>query len=325
MKNTTVAVLRGGPSTEYDTSMKTGQSVISALQNSLYNTKDIIVTRQGQWLVDGFHKEPEQALFGVDVVFIALHGAYGEDGTVQRILDRLYIPYVGTKAYASSLAMNKYIAKDHLKKLSIKLPRHMRITAEGISDPLQTAQSITNVFGKQYIVKPTSGGSSFGIKRASNMQELGVVIAELSAIYPDLLVEEYIHGTEATVGIIEDYRDQALYDLPAVEIIPTSDEDFFTTEAKYNGSTNEICPGRFTKTQKQLLTQAAREIHTTLGLRHYSRSDFIVTDDDIYFLEVNTLPGLTTESLFPKALQAVGGTPDDLVHHLVTQALLPAV
>ena len=325
MKNITVAVLRGGPSVEYETSMETGLNVLTALHNSLYRTKDIIVTKEGQWLLDGFHKSPEQALFGVDVVFIALHGFYGEDGTVQRILDRLYIPYIGSRAYPSTLAMNKELAKGHIKNLSVATPRHMRVTAAGVSSPLKMAESITRLFGEQYIIKPLSGGSSFGTRKARNVQELGVAITDLIAEYPDLLIEEYIEGREATVGIIENYRDQLLYDLPVVEIIPPKEETFFSTKAKYSGTSKEICPGRFTKHQKLQLAKAAKEIHTTLGLRHYSRSDFIVTDSEIYFLEVNTLPGLTDNSLFPKALHAVGGSQDDFVHHLVSRTLEDAV
>ncbi len=321
MKNITVAVLRGGPSDEYETSMETGRNVLTALQNSLYKTRDIVITKQGQWLVDGFHKAPEQALFAVDVVFIALHGAYGEDGTVQRILDKLYIPYTGTSAYSSSIAINKDLAKGHIGELSVLLPRHMRVTAEGVSDPMQTADSISRLFGEQYIVKPTYGGSSFGVRKAKGAHELGIVIKELLQVYHDLLIEEYIQGTEATVGIIERYREQELYDLPVIEIIPPDDEEFFSNKAKYDGSTQEICPARFSRTTKELLAQHAKEIHSQLGLRHYSRSDFIVNDEGIYFLEVNTLPGLTDNSLFPKALEAVGSSHDDFVHHLITQAL----
>ena len=325
MNNATVAVLRGGPSAEYDVSMQTGIAVLDTLAKSDYDIKDITISRTGDWLIDGFHKQPEQALYGVDVAFIALHGQYGEDGTVQRILDRLSIPYTGSGAYASAIAINKELTKGHLKELKIKTPQHMRVTKNGVTNATQTAQSIGALFGTKYVVKPTSGGSSIGTKIAENVQELGSVITELLQVNDDLLVEEYIQGTEATVGVLENYREQALYHLPAVEILPSKTSLFFDAVAKYDGSTQEICPGRFKKEDKDEMARAAIGVHTTLQLQHYSRSDFIVSPKGVYFLEVNTLPGLTSESLFPKAMDAVGGQYNELILHLITQASARAV
>ena len=315
-----VAVLRGGPSVEYDVSVQTGAGVLSSLRSSGYAVTDIVVTRKGQWLVNGFIKDPEKALLGVDVVFIALHGAYGEDGTVQRLLDRLAIPYTGSTSYASAIAMNKEITKGYLKDTAIKTPKYMRVSREGVKDPMQTAMSIGELFGPKYVLKPTSGGSSIGVRIVQNAHELGVVLGELLEEHDDLLIEEYISGREATVGILENYRDQQLYHLPSVEIIPPESSGYFDAEVKYNGETQEICPGRFKDTEKQEMAAIAQEVHQLLGLRHYSRSDFIVAEDGIYFLEVNTLPGLTSESLFPKSIDAVGGNYNELVKHLITQA-----
>ena len=135
-----VAVLRGGPSTEYDVSMQTGSGVIDALTAEGYDVKDIIISRKGEWLLHGFVKQPVHALLDVDAVFIALHGAYGEDGTVQRILERLHIPYTGSDAYASALAMNKSLTKDYLKKHvpSIKMAPHLKITRSGTAIKVNT-------------------------------------------------------------------------------------------------------------------------------------------------------------------------------------------
>lgn len=316
----TVAVLRGGPSEEYSVSMQTGAGVLSTLANTKYKSKDIIITRAGEWLVGGYQKAPQDALADVDVVFIALHGAYGEDGTVQRLLERLGIPYTGSGPYASALAMNKAIAKDHLKDLGIKMPHHMRVTRDGVRDAFQTAESIANMFGPQYVVKPVSGGSSIGTALAENPQMLGKVLAETLPNHPDLIVEERINGREATVGILENYRNQTRYKMPVIEIIPPRESQFFAADVKYSGATEEICPGRFTRAEKAMLEEAAEIVHKTLGLRHYSRSDFMVGSDGVYFLEVNTLPGFTSESLYPKAMAAVGGTFQELIEHLITQA-----
>ncbi|MFT7507577.1 MAG: D-alanine-D-alanine ligase [Acidimicrobiales bacterium] len=322
MSVSTVAVLRGGPSAEYDVSMQTGAGVLGSLSELKIKTKDITISRKGEWLIEGFVKSPEIALTGVDVVFIALHGAYGEDGSVQRILERLAVPYTGSKPFASAVAMNKLLTKQHLADLDIKTPQSMRVTKEKTKDPFQTALGIGTLFGPRYFIKPMTGGSSIGIQTAENVQELGLSLRELLKEYDDLLVEELIVGREATVGILENYRGSPLYDLPTVEIIPPAESKYFAADVKYTGATEEICPGRFTKTEKGELARIAQTVHKELGLRHYSRSDYIVADDGIYFLEVNTLPGLTKESLFPKSIEAVGGKYGELVEHLIAQATL---
>jgi D-alanine-D-alanine ligase len=300
--------------------MHTGTGVLSALKDLGIQTRDIVITRSGQWLVNGFHKQPETALHGVDVVFLALHGAYGEDGTVQRILDRLSIPYTGSGAYASAVAMNKDLTKGYLKDSGIKTARHKRVIRDAVKDPMQTALDISDLFGPKYVIKPTSGGSSIGTKLAQNPHELGALLTELFVNHEDLMVEEYIFGKEATVGVLENFRDQALYHLPVIEIVPPEEAGFFAEEVKYTGVTTEICPGRFKKEEKEALANAAQTVHKILDLRHYSRSDFIVAADGIYFLEVNTLPGLTKESLYPKAMEAVGSSYNALIEHLVAQA-----
>ncbi len=300
--------------------MQTGAGVLSALASTPYKVKDITIAKSGSWLLNGYEKKPEDALFDVDVVFIALHGAYGEDGTVQRMLERLRIPYTGSAPYASAIAMNKRIAKEHLKDTGIAMARHMQLTREGVTDPVKTAHSISELFGTQYVVKPIAGGSSIGTRIANNTHELAKALSEVLSTHDVVLVEERIEGKEATVGILENYRNEKHYVMPAVEIIPPAESGFFAADVKYNGSTAEICPGRFTKLQKQRLAEAAKAVHKILDLRHYSRSDFIVTDDDVYFLEVNTLPGLTAESLFPKSIDAVGGTYTELIEHLIHQA-----
>ena len=321
MQVQTVAVLRGGPSEEYAVSMQTGASVLAALQETPFTSKDITITRDGQWLVSGYSKTPEEALYGVDVVFIALHGAYGEDGTVQRILERFNMPYTGSGPYASALAMNKVMAKEHLKNKGIKMARHMRLTRSGVRDPFQTAESIGRLFGTQYVVKPVSGGSSIGTSIAENIQMLGKVLDDTLKLHEDILVEERISGREATVGILENYRNETRYRMPVIEIVPPQSADFFDAKNKYDGTTEEICPGRFSKAEKEELAAVAERVHKDLGLRGYSRTDFMVSDDGVYFLEVNTLPGFTPESLYPKALHAVGGTFPELVTHLVYEAI----
>lgn len=316
----TVAVLRGGPSSEYDISMQTGAAVMSALQSTPYRIKDIIVTRSGEWLVSGFVQSPAQALCDVDVVFNALHGVYGEDGTVQRIMDRIGVPYTGSTSYPSAIAMNKYLAKEVATTAGLLTPPSFRVTKAGAADPVLIAQRISELFGPSYVIKPVNGGSSAGMCMATNVSELAKQLFAILKQEEAVLVEKRIHGTEATVAVLEQYRGQKLYTFPPIEIVPPPETGWFNYTAKYSGTTEEICPGRFASTIKTTLQEAATTMHTALHLSQYSRSDFIVANDGVYFLETNTLPGLTEASLFPKAIEAVGGTYQELVLHLLDAA-----
>ena len=313
-----VAVLRGGPCVEHDVSMKTGSGVLATLVDSPFTTKDIIITKAGEWLVHGYVKTPQQALCDIDIVFVALHGAYGEDGTVQRILERLAIPYTGSGPYASSVAMNKVLTKDFLKKNTdaIKMAPHIKVTKDGVANVTQLANSIMQLFGPEYVIKPVFGGSSIGTVLATQGSLVRSIVAALEE-NDEIIVEKRIHGKEATVGILENFRSQLHYQLPEIEIVPPPQADFFSADVKYTGETQEICPGRFSKSEKEELQQVAKDVHILLGLKQYSRSDFIVAEDGIYFLEVNTLPGLTSESLFPKSMEAVGSSYNELVQHLL--------
>jgi D-alanine-D-alanine ligase len=320
MTCTEVAVLRGGPSSEYEVSLKTGAGVIAALYDDPVCVRDVIITKGGEWMVGGFVKTPEQALSGVDVVFIALHGAYGEDGTVQRIIERLGIPYTGSQPYPSAMAMNKVLTKDFLRQHGVRMPQHLRLSRDGVADIRQTAHSIEKLFGPDYVIKPVSGGSSIDTTMASGSAALMAALYDIFERVDTVMVEERIRGKEATVGILERYRNDPHYVMPVVEIVPPATADFFSAEVKYTGVTDEICPGRFSATTRDELFATAKVVHRALGLRHYSRSDFMVANDGIYFLEVNTLPGLTEASLFPKAIEAVGGTYRELVTHLLRLA-----
>ncbi|MCA9364061.1 D-alanine--D-alanine ligase [Candidatus Kaiserbacteria bacterium] len=322
MQNVRVAVLRGGPSEEYDISMQTGAQVLAVLDTTTrFDPLDVVITKNGEWLVGGYVRLPEQVLPIVDVVFVALHGTYGEDGTLQRLLDRYGSRYTGSGAFASGIAMHKATTKEHLKRVGINTPKHFLATEQALDNLHGTAASIHALLGMPVIVKPVASGSSVGVVKVNTILGLEQALKQLLAVYPGVLIEELVVGTEATCGVIEGFRGEALYALPPVEIVPKNSSGLFDHVAKYDGSTEEICPGRFDTTIKEQLMGIAKQIHQELGLSQYSRSDFIVTPSDIYFLEVNTLPGLSTESLFPKALTAVGSTFSEFVSHLLEDAL----
>jgi D-alanine-D-alanine ligase len=221
---------------------------------------------------------------------------------------------------ASAIAFNKELTKRTLMPHGIKMPRHRKVTRADLE--YLTPDEIELIFtevGEELFVKPISDGSSLGAQYVPNETVLTAALDALLADYEEVMVEQFIRGREATVGVLSDFRDQPLYVLPVIEIVPPDGESF-SYENKYNGRTQEIVPGRFSFTEKAMLSEAAELVHRALDCDHYSRSDFIVRDGDIYFLEVNTLPGLTRESLFPKASAAVGLEFPQLIEHLVENA-----
>jgi D-alanine-D-alanine ligase len=317
-----VGVLRGGPSSEYEVSLKSGANVLSALDTTKYEPRDIFIDRQGNWHIHGMSKTPERALSGVDVAINIVHGEYGEDGTLQRILDALGVPYTGSDAFTSALAFNKHLTKEAVKKLGVKVAHGTLIDSAKVTDLHKTALNIFRSLPHPLIVKPSIGGSSVGINKVDNFHALEYALDKAFSVSPQALVEEFIAGKEATVGVIDDFRNEKVYALMPIEIIPPASSPFFDYEAKYSGQTIESVPGHFSQDEKHALINAAKAVHSGLGLSHYSRSDFIVSKRGLYFLEVNPAAaiGFTSESLFPKALKAVGARSSDFLDHIITLA-----
>jgi D-alanine-D-alanine ligase len=321
--HTVVGVLRGGPSSEYDVSLKSGASVLGALDRDKYEPRDLFIDRSGQWHLHGAPVVPEAALRGVDVAFNVIHGQYGEDGRLHDILDSFSVPYTGADATASQLAFDKARAKQAVKKLGIRTPRALLLTAEEVNGDMEKlAFDIFRSFPHPAIVKPAIGGSSVGMSLVDNFHVLAWALGKAFAVSPRVMVEEYIRGREATVGVIDDFRGEKAYALMPVEIIPPRERPFFDYDAKYSGQTIERVPGNFTAAEKDELSQAARAAHEALGQTHYSRSDFIVSRRGIFFLETNSAAavGMTGESLFPKALAAVGSSLGQFADHVLTLA-----
>jgi len=315
---TVVGVVRGGPSQEYDVSLKTGASVLGALDPQKYEARDLFVDRTGQWHLFGAPASPERALREIDVVFNATHGAWGEDGTLPALLDALAVPYTGSGAVASALAFHKQKTKEVVAKLGLKVPRSVLVRPS--ADAEETALRLFRSFPHPAIVKPVTGGSSVATHKIENFHALAWALGRAWAHAPAALLEEFIPGREATVGVIERFRNEKLYALMPVEIVPPQDAAFFDYDAKYGGRTLERVPAHFPHEVKRELGELAKKAHQALGLAHYSRSDFIVSKRGIYFLEVNTLPGLTGESLLPKALQAVGASLPHFIEHIISLA-----
>lgn len=314
----TVGVLRGGPSREHEVSLKSGAAILAHLPEDKYEARDIYINKGGVWHDRGRPTTPDRVLRQLDVALLGLHGEYGEDGEVQKLLTLFGVPYTGSDALGSYLAMHKLLAKARAKDAGLLTADCHYI--ERAEDSALAVRDVIRTFHQPVVVKPVGWGSSVGVSIVSGYD---AVLKAVDALFgegaPSVLVEEYLKGREATVGVVEGLRGETLYGLPAIEIIPS--DEFFTYEAKYSGKSREICPGAFSKAEKEQLQHAAKAMHRTLGLRHYSRSDFIVTPRGVYYLETNTLPGLTAESLVPKALAAVGVRLSDFLDHLVSLAI----
>ena len=318
MNKITVGVLRGGPSAEYEISLSTGQNILKHLPQNKYKTLDILLTKKGEWHANGMVASPDKIFRATDVIFNALHGEFGEDGKVQRLFEMYGVPYTGSTSWPSFLAMNKIMARESFKNAGLKIAEATTVKQDDNLD--KAVFGIIRKMAPPWAVKPVSRGSSVGVSIAKNAEELPDSLKKSFQYDKTALVEKYIKGREATCAVLENFRGEKLYAFPVVEIVPPGTGRFFDYQAKYSGAAQEICPGRFSVKQKQEIQEMARKAHQILGCRHYSRSDFIVSRDGVYILETNTLPGLTSESLFPKAAGSVGLEFPQLLEHLIQLA-----
>jgi D-alanine-D-alanine ligase len=301
-RNLRIAVLLGGISSERDISMQSGRGVARALRECGFQVSEIMVD--------------DRKLKGVspdnfDVVFIALHGLWGEDGGVQRLLQRRGLVFTGSGARASMLAMDKVKSKKMFERAGLNVPRYTVLApSAGIADIRRAAARI----GYPLVVKPVSEGSSIGVTIISEEKNADTIIKKKVRRFGRSLVEEWIKGREMTVGIL---RGKAL---PVVEIRPKS--GFFDFEAKYDGSTDEIPNPELEARCERRIKAAAVKAHNALGCAGFSRVDMMLSEENVPFvLEVNTIPGFTETSLLPLAAKAAGITFENLCERIVKSAL----
>ncbi len=319
--NIVVGVLRGGPSHKYDKSLETGRVMLSNLSHEQYVPRDIFIDKKGVWHVAGKAMSPTRILEMVDVVLVGLHGEYGEDGEVQKILQSHGVPYSGSNSYASFLATHKVFAKKYANENNVLTPRYILI--ESPSNIENSAHVAVRSFIPPVVVKPARLDSSNSISFATGYQELQESISTLfKAGTQNVLLEEYIRGKNVTVGVIEHFRSEKFYTLPPAQVISVDNDDSAISQAKGNSvEVNVLCPATLSPSQKDELKNVAIMMHRVLGLRHYSSSDFIVTPHNTYHLKTNPLPRLAEQSVFPKMLEAVGEAPSHFTQHLINLAL----
>lgn len=326
MMRTKVGILRGGTGSEADLSLKTGAAFMQALPEEDYDTRDIFIDKKGTWYVRGIPATPLTALTGLDVAVNALHGGIGEDGTVSKILERAGVPYTGSTALSSAQSLHKTRARDLLRSYGLLLPRGKTFSVHAgttvrIDDMVQ---SVFQSFSPPYILKPSAEGASFGILYARTVLELADMLRVMLNLFDVVIVEEYIRGQEASVGIIEDFRDEELYALPPATLGVPAGHYFMPSSVYREGMDMRVPAPELSHQTKQLLMHYAREAHKALGLEHYSKSDFIVHPAGIYLLEVNALPGLYENGVLPNMLETVGASVQELALHSVQRELARA-
>lgn len=317
MARTIVGVLRGGNSSEYDLSLKTGATILNALPEDSYDTRDILIDRAGVWYARGMPVAPMRALSQVDVVANALHGGIGEDGTIQRILTSAGVPFLGSDALGSSLSLNKARAVETLRAAQIPVARSLAFSLQPDIDTGVLARQVFAVIGPPYIVKPALEGASHGIAIAQTIVDLPYVLADALEKFGLVLVEEYLIGEDATVGIIEDFRGEELYALPPAHIMIEDEHPMLQYQHHLSGGHRHIVPSAFSTREKELLIDAARRAHRALGLSQFSRADFIMTKSGPKLLEVNSIPGLHEHASLPHMLESVGSSVSDFVGHAI--------
>lgn len=307
--STKIAVLMGGRSLEREVSLKSGLRVCEALEAKGYDYVSFDVDEN---LVDNLVDVKP------DVVYIALHGKYGEDGTVQGLLELLGLPYTGPGVYANIASFDKVLAKEIMHRAGITTPRWLTMSAESFKEmgAASALDKAIEFLGLPIIVKPAGQGSALGIKIVHKAQELPKALIGALSYDSKVVLEEYISGTEVAISILGNNPPEAL---PIVEIVTT--KEFFDFEAMYRmGATEYFVPARLDKEMTDKLMKTSIDVHNALGCRDVSRVDLILDGKTPYVLELNTSPGMTETSLLPMAASAAKLDFEDLVDRLIQMA-----
>ncbi|WP_411767792.1 D-alanine--D-alanine ligase [Winogradskyella sp. A3E31] len=319
-----IAILMGGYSSEYQISLKSGAVVYNMLDRSKYNPYSIHIFKD-KWVYvdesgneypinkDNFTTVIDGQPISFDCVFNAIHGSPGEDGYMQAYFNLLNIPITGCSMYQAALTFNKRDLLATLKPFGIKTAESFYLNLGEVIDE----EAIITKVGLPCFVKANRAGSSYGISKVYKKEDLKTAIDISFKEDTQIIIEEFLDGTEVSVGVIS-YKGEVIV-LPITEIV--SENDFFDYEAKYLGQSQEITPARISKDYENKVKAQAKKIYETLGLTGFSRSEFIFKNDEPHLLEINTVPGLTKESILPQQAAKAGISLVDLFSNGIEEAL----
>jgi D-alanine-D-alanine ligase len=319
-----IAIIMGGYSSEANISLKSGEVVYQNISREIYNTYKIHILKNKWVLVDDNNLEYpinkddfsviiNQNKITFDCVFNAIHGHPGEDGTILAYFKLLGLKHTSAPFYQMALTFNKRDCLSVVKKYGVKTAKSIYLNkGENFN-----VDEIIKTLGLPCFVKPNNAGSSFGISKVKLKEELIPAIEKAFKEDSELLIEEFLDGTEVTIGVLN-YKGKIKV-LPMTEIVTTN--DFFDYEAKYLGQSDEITPARISDETHQKLEILAKKVYQILNMSGFTRSEYILVNNEPYFLEMNTVPGLTNESLIPQQATAAGITLQNLFHNAIEMAL----
>lgn len=321
-----IAVIAGGDSSEYVVSLKSGANVFDAVDTTRFTPwmvvmkgNEWVVVKEGNRLADidktdfSFTLNGNKHKFGF--AYITIHGTPGEDGILQGYFELLGIPYSTSNVHSSSLTFNKWFCSNYLRTFGIKMARSFLVRRNEKPD----YAGMINELGLPLFVKPNAGGSSFGVTKVKEKEDLPDAIEKAWNEGSDALVEQYIKGTEFTCGLIRLSNELMIF--PVTEVIPKN--EFFDFEAKYTpGASDEITPARLPEDLYWKCQQLSAKIYDLCLCSGIARVDFILEDEEFYFLEVNTTPGMTSTSFIPQQINAMGYSLSDIITKLIEDKLL---
>ena len=317
MKN--IAIIAGGNSSEYEVSMKSGKNIYDEVDENRYN-KYLVILKGRDWHVEiGEKKYPvdrtrdgEKILF--DFAYITIHGVPGENGLLQGYLDMMGVPYGCCNVLASALTFDKHTCNTYLKSYGVNVADSVML----IRGMTYDVNEIINEVGLPCFVKPNAEGSSFGVTKVKEAAQLEDALKKAFALCREVLIETFIDGTELTCGVVK-AGDMDIA-MPIAEVIPKN--EFFDFEAKYDPTkSDEIIPARISPELTNRIKTLSSMIYDILRCEGIIRVDYIVRDDEIFMLEVNTTPGMTSNSFVPKMVRAMGGTLREVLTKIIDNKL----
>ena len=322
MKN--IAIIAGGNSSEHEVSMKSGKNIYNEIDETRYN-KYLVVLKERDWHVEigeekypvdrndfSFTRNGEKILF--DFAYITIHGVPGENGLLQGYLDMMGVPYGCCNVLASALTFDKHTCNTYLKSYGVNVADSVMLSRGMEYD----VNEIINEVGLPCFVKPNAEGSSFGVTKVKEAAQLEDALKKAFALCREVLVETFIDGTELTCGVVK--AGDMDITMPIAEVIPKN--EFFDFEAKYDPTkSDEIIPARISPELTNRIKTLSSMIYDILRCEGIVRVDYIVREDEIFMLEVNTTPGMTSNSFVPKMVRAMGGTLREVLTKIIDNKL----